>query len=117
MVADEPSLLDAIAQVKPCLVVVDLSLPDSGEVHIARRLMEAYPSLCLLVLSVHDDPTVVSQVCRVGAAGFVLKRTVATDLVPAIQDVLRGGTYLSPALQGDRCPASRPPLPEASDKQ
>jgi DNA-binding NarL/FixJ family response regulator len=87
-------LVDAIAEFKPCLVVVDLSLPDSGEVNIARRLMERHPELRLIIFSVHDEPTVASQVRATGAAGFVLKRTAATDLVAAIREVLRGRAYV-----------------------
>jgi two-component system secretion response regulator SsrB len=102
MVADERSLMDAIAAFKPCLVVVDLSLPDSGEVNIAQRLMQKHPDLRLIVLSVYDDLTVATQLGHAGVAGFVLKRTVATDLVPAVQEVLRGGVFVSAAVQGDR---------------
>jgi len=99
MVADERSLMGTIGDFKPSLVVLDLSFPDSGEVNIAKRLMQKHPDLRLIVLSVHDDPTVVTQVRDAGAAGFVLKRAVATDLVPAVQEVLRGGVYVSGAAQ------------------
>ena len=99
MVADERSLLDAITEFKPGLVVVDLSLPDSGEVNIARRLIERHPELRLIILSVHDEPTVAAQVRAAGAAGFVLKRAAATDLVAAIQEVLRGGVYVSAGVR------------------
>jgi DNA-binding NarL/FixJ family response regulator len=99
MVADEASLLDAIAISRPDLVVVDLSLPREGEANIARRLMERHPDLRLIVLSIHDEPTVVSQMLGVGIAGFVLKRAVATDFIPTVTEVLRGGVYVSPALQ------------------
>lgn len=108
MVADERSLMEAIATFKPDLVVVDLSLPREGEANIAGRLMQSYPALRLIVLSVHDEPTVVSQVRKAGAAGFVLKRRAATDLIPAVQEVLRGGTYVSRALEG--------PRPESGDQ-
>ena len=101
MVADERSLMDAIADFKPSLVVVDLSLPDLGEVNIAKRLMQKHPELRLIVLSVYDDPTVVIQLSNAGVAGFVLKRTVATELIPAVHEVLQGGTYLSAAMQQD----------------
>jgi DNA-binding NarL/FixJ family response regulator len=99
MVADERSLEDAVTTFKPDLVVVDLSLPRAGEVNIATRLMGRHPDLRLIVLSVHDEPTVVSQMISAGAAGFVLKRAAATDLIPAIKEVLKGGTYVCPALQ------------------
>jgi DNA-binding NarL/FixJ family response regulator len=100
MVADERSLVDAVTTFKPDLVVVDLSLPGEGEANVARRLMGRHPDLRVIVLSVHDEPTVVDQVLSAGVAGFVLKRSAATDLVPAVEEVLRGGTYVSPALQG-----------------
>jgi DNA-binding NarL/FixJ family response regulator len=100
MVADEPSLMDAIATFKPDLVVVDLSLACDGEANIARRLMGRHPDLRVIVLSVHDEPTVVGQMLSAGVAGFVLKRAAATDLIPAVKEVLGGGTYVCPALKG-----------------
>jgi DNA-binding NarL/FixJ family response regulator len=99
MAADERSLEDAITALKPDLVVVDLSLPRGGEANIARRLLERHPDLALIVLSVHDEPTVVRQMLSAGVAGFVLKRTAATDLVPAVTEVLRGEVYVSAALR------------------
>jgi DNA-binding NarL/FixJ family response regulator len=105
MVADERSLMEAIATFKPDLVVVDLSLPSSGEANIARRLMSQHPDVRLVVLSVHDDPTVAIVVLKAGAAGFVLKRSAATDLSLAVSEVLRGGVFVSPSVQQnrDRC--------------
>ena len=99
MVADERSLIEAIATFRPELVVVDLSLPGVGEANVARRLMGRHPDLRLIVLSVHDDPSVAMLIRNTGAAGFVLKRTTGTDLLPAIEEVLRGGTYVSPSLR------------------
>lgn len=110
MVANERSLMEALATFKPDLVVVDLSLSREGEANIAGRLMQRHPALRLIVLSVHDEPTVVSQVRNAGAAGFVLKRAAATDLVPAVQEVLRGGVYASAAVQHD-CRAADSHLP------
>jgi DNA-binding NarL/FixJ family response regulator len=99
MVADERSLMEAVGTFKPDLVVVDLSLPGDREANIARHLMQRHPDLRLIILSIHDEPTVVSQIRLTGAAGFVLKRTVATDLVPAVREVLDGGAYVSAALR------------------
>src|SRR5205823_671564 len=108
MVADERSLLEAVTTFKPDLVVVDLSLRRDGETNIARRVMERHPGLRLILLSVHDDPTVSDQMLGAGIAGFVLKRNVATDLIPAVQEVLRGGTYV--------CPASLKRLADSGDR-
>jgi DNA-binding NarL/FixJ family response regulator len=108
MVADEQSLMETVVTFNPDLVVVDLSLDGDREVNIAKHLMERHPHLCLIVLSVHDEPTVVSQVRLAGAAGFVLKRSVATDLVPAVKEVLGGGVYVSAAVAHDREQAAKP---------
>ena len=100
MVADERSLTDAVATFKPDLVVVDLSLPREGEADIAKQLLMHQPDLRLIILSVHDEPTVARQLLSTGVAGYVLTRSTATDLIPAIKEVLRGSTYVSPALRG-----------------
>jgi DNA-binding NarL/FixJ family response regulator len=115
MVADERSLVDAIAAFEPDLVVVDLSLPGEGEANIARRLMGRHPDLRLIVLSVHDEPTVADSVLDAGVAGFVLKRAAATDLVPAVEEVLHGGTYVCPALKA-QLPGAGGPLRTAAKK-
>jgi DNA-binding NarL/FixJ family response regulator len=98
MVSDERSLFEAVRRMEPDLVVVDLSLPVSGSVNVVRDLLSRYPGLRVIVLSVHDEHPAVSQALGAGATGFVLKRTVATDLTAAVDAVLRGETYVSPAL-------------------
>ena len=98
MVADEASLHKAVEKFEPHLAVLDLSLPASGGENIARQLRKRYPGLKFIVLSVHDELTVVEEVLGAGASGFVLKRAAATDLLPAVSEVLSGGTYVSPAV-------------------
>jgi DNA-binding NarL/FixJ family response regulator len=98
MVADEGSLLEAIERLDPDLVVVDLSMPPKDGVNIGRQLMGRFPGLRLIALSVHDDPTVAAQLRDAGVAGFVLKRTAAIDLIPAVEAVLEGGTFVSPSV-------------------
>jgi DNA-binding NarL/FixJ family response regulator len=104
MVADEPSLLEAVPRMEPDLVVVDLSLPVSGGVNVVRSLLSRYPALRVIVLSVHDEQAALSQALGAGAAAFVLKRTAAADLVAAVDAVFRGETYVSPVL-GPRPPS------------
>jgi len=99
MVADDNSLFEAAEKFKPDLAIVDLSLPVSGDINIARKLKNRYPELKLIILSVHDELTVVNEVMAAGAAGFVLKRSAVTDLISAVEEVLQGGTYTSPAVE------------------
>ena len=95
MVADEKSLFEVIEKLNPDIIVVDLSLPISGEVNIARKIKNDHPNLKFIVLSVHDDTTAIDEIMSAGAAGFVLKRSAVTDLMPAVDEVLKGYTYIS----------------------
>jgi DNA-binding NarL/FixJ family response regulator len=98
MVADAGSLLEAVSRINPDLVVVDLSLPVSAGANIVRTLLGRFAGLKVIVLSVHDEQAALLQAFGAGAVGFVLKRTAAVDLVPAVDAVLRGEKYASPAL-------------------
>ena len=99
MVADDTSLFDTAARLDADLIVVDLSLPVSRDVNIVRRLKERFPELKLIVLSIHDEAIVVKEAMAAGAEGLVLKRSAATDLIPAVRAVLRGRKYVSPQLK------------------
>ena len=99
MVADDTSLFDAAARFEADLIVADLSLPVPRDVNIVRRLKDRFPELKLIVLSIHDESIAVEEVMAAGAQGFVLKRTAATDLIPAVRAVLRGRKYVSPKLK------------------
>ena len=98
MVADEGSLLETIERLDPDLVIVDLSMPAREGTNVARQLMDRFPGLRLIALSVHDEPTVAAQLRDAGVAGFVLKRTAATDLIPAVKAVLGGDSFVSPTV-------------------
>ena len=99
MVADEKSLFETVKKLQPDIVVVDLSLPVSDEVNVARKIRSLYPDLKFIILSVHDGATAVNEVMSAGAAGFVLKRCIATDLLSAVQEISKGNSYISPSLQ------------------
>jgi two-component system response regulator DegU len=101
MVADEKSLLDCLEKTRPDLVVVDLSLPVTEEINISRRIRKRNPDMKVIVLSVHDEQTAVHDCLSAGAAGFVLKRTAINDLIPAVWEVLKGRTYVSPSVEAE----------------
>jgi DNA-binding NarL/FixJ family response regulator len=101
MVADERSLADAVVTNPPDLVMVDLSMPVSSGENVARLLHRLSPELRFIILSVHDEKTVVDECLSAGAKGFVLKRTAINDLIPAVEAVLGGDTYVSPSVERD----------------
>ena len=100
MVADESSLIAGVATFEPDLVIVDLSLPVAEGANIAMQLRKRYPLLRVVVLSIHDEPALASQLLEAGINAIVLKRTAATDLLPAIREVLQGRVYVSRDVQG-----------------
>lgn len=96
MVADLPSLAESAERLQPDLVVVDLSLTRDGSLLWLRRVRERCPEMKLIVLSVYDEPSVRRAVMMAGADGFVLKRAIATDLLPAVEAVMAGQPRPSP---------------------
>jgi len=90
MVADEASLLDGASQLQPEVVVVDLSISSGGSLRWLHELRSRCPQARVIVLSVHDEASVRRTVLEAGADGFVLKRAVATGLLPAIEAALTG---------------------------
>lgn len=99
MVTDKRSLFEVADKLKPRLAIVDLSLPVCGELNVAREFKSRYPELKFIILSVHDEPEAVNEVMSAGASGFVLKRSIATDLLPAVRKVLQRCTYVSSSLE------------------
>ncbi len=98
MVADKASLFETTKKIVPDLVVVDLSLPVHGEINIARQLKDKYPDLKIIILSVHDEKTVVSEIMDSGVSGFVLKQSAASDLISAVDKIVEDRTFISPSL-------------------
>jgi DNA-binding NarL/FixJ family response regulator len=96
MVTDEISLLQALAHFNPDVVVADLSLPVSTKTNIASELKKHFPQIKVIILSIHDERSVIEDMMASGIEGFVLKHRVVIDLIPAIREVRRGLKYISP---------------------
>ena len=87
MVADEASLLESAARFRPEVAIVDLSLARDSSLGWLRELRRRCPGLKVIVLSVHDEQSVCRAAIEAGADAFVLKRLIATDLLPAVDAV------------------------------
>jgi DNA-binding NarL/FixJ family response regulator len=95
MVSDEASLWCALENFKPDVVVADLSLPFSAGTNVARALKNKYPSIKVVILGLYHEKPVMDEMMATGVEGFVLKRRVAIDLIPAIREILQGHTYVN----------------------
>ena len=98
MVADERSLLDSLDKISPDLIVVDLSMPITQEANIVRRIRRLKPDLKIIIPSVHNEQVAADECLSAGASGFVVKGTATNDLIPAVWEVLKDRTYISPSV-------------------
>jgi DNA-binding NarL/FixJ family response regulator len=97
-VGDSDEALSLAERLQPDIVLMDISLPGIGGIEATRRIHERFPTMRILVLSMHKSEAYVSHALRAGASGYVLKQSTAAELVLALRAVAAGGTFLSPAI-------------------
>jgi len=97
-VGDGQAVLDAAAVLQPDVVVLDISMPVMNGLVAAARLGESRQPPRIVFLTVHDDTAFVEAARGVGAVGYVTKRHIRTDLLPAIRLAIEGRTQFAPLL-------------------
>ncbi|RBP14259.1 LuxR family two component transcriptional regulator [Roseiarcus fermentans] len=85
---------------KPDVLVLDVSMPGLGGTKVAERLREAAPRTRILVHTVHEDVGYLRQMLELGVNGYILKRSSGDQLVRAIRFVAEGGVYIDPLIAG-----------------
>jgi DNA-binding NarL/FixJ family response regulator len=93
LVTDRSSLIEGAERLQPTMIVMDLSYAAGNLPELMRELRAQAPTAKLLLLSVHDEPTVITAANAAGADGLVLKRAIGRDLMPAIDALLAGHRY------------------------
>ena len=83
------------------LVLLDIVMPNLNGFDAAVKLRKIKPEVKIIFLTMKDEADLVNEAFRIGANGFVLKNSSRDELFQAIDDVLNGGTYVSPGLTGD----------------
>jgi DNA-binding NarL/FixJ family response regulator len=95
-VRDGQSLFDAAMNLQPDLIVSDISMPILNGIEAASKLKDSGCRSKVVFLTVHTDPDYVLRCFVTGALGYVVKRHMATDLLPAIREAMAGRNYTSP---------------------
>jgi DNA-binding NarL/FixJ family response regulator len=96
-VGDGRALLEVAAKLQPDIIVLDIAMPRLNGLDAARHLMRTMPKIKLIFMTMNEDPDLVGEAFRAGAAGFLLKKAAAFELMDAIEKVLKGGSYVTPS--------------------
>jgi DNA-binding NarL/FixJ family response regulator len=95
---DGRALLEAGAKLLPDIIVLDIGMPELNGLDAARHLKQTMPKVKIIFLTVNKDPYIVGEAFRAGASAFLLKQAAALELTDAIEQVLKGGTYVTPRI-------------------
>lgn len=96
VVPDGRALLKALDDRPSDLAIVDISLPLLNGLDTSRHIRKQYPSIKVIILTMHAESTFVTEALRIGVVGYVLKQSVGSELVEAIHQVMQGKTFVSP---------------------
>lgn len=113
--ADAEQAIRAVAELSPDVLLMDISMPGIDGIEATRCLTAEYPQLRVLLLTVHEDTSMLQEAINAGASGYILKRAVESELINAIRAVNQGSLYVHPAMtrgllkpKRQDCPASVP---------
>src|SRR5690348_14477782 len=99
-VADGRTLLKAAAELKPDVVLLDIGMPLLNGLDAGRELKRLMPDIKLIFLTMNPDSDFAAEALRIGASGYLLKNSQASELVQAVCDVGRGRSYVTPQIRG-----------------
>jgi two-component system response regulator NreC len=96
--SDGDETLRLAGELHPDIVLLDVSMPGIGGIEVTRHLKQHLPETHVLILTVHEDRTLLREAIRAGASGYILKRAAEAEMVAAIEAARRGELYVHPAM-------------------
>lgn len=118
--SDGRDAMDTVHRTRPDVVVMDVEMPGMNGIEATARIRKSFPTIQVVMLSMHSDPVLIGQTLDNGAKGYVLKKSVSMDLVKAIRTACGGTTYLSQAINHpkyERDPAPRSTVPRLTSRE
>jgi DNA-binding NarL/FixJ family response regulator len=101
VVANGRELVKAAKEHRPDVIVADVTMPSLNGIDAAVQLRDAGVMAKVVFLTMHPEVAYARRAMEIGAAGFVLKHSVASELVTAVREALQGRTYVTPMIAGE----------------
>lgn len=123
LVSDGLAVLKVAEKLRPDIIVLDIAMPQLNGLDAGRRLKQSMPSVKLIFMTMNEDPYLVGEAFRAGASAYLLKQAAGLELDEAIQEVLKGGSYVTPSAAKGldnislREPKNREVAPEPTARQ
>lgn len=96
--ADGFQVVEMAEQTNPDIILMDISMPNMGGIEALQQLFGKLPASRVLMLTVHEDESLLKKVIRAGASGYVVKRAAESELINAIKTVMQGDIYIHPTM-------------------
>jgi DNA-binding NarL/FixJ family response regulator len=117
--------LKAVAELKPDVVVTDISLKSSDGIELTKNIKARHPALPVIILSVHDESLYAERALLAGAKAYLMKDEVSENIIKAIRTVLNGEIYVSDTISkkflhkiaGDKAGTAKTPIESLSDRE
>lgn len=121
---DGRALLSAVKEARPDIVITDVTMPLLNGIEAARRIQEEYPEVRIIFLTMHPEVAFATEALACGGSGYVLKSSAGQELIPAIREVSRGGSFITESIAeavkhglSERSNAWRDPLDRLTARQ
>ena len=98
---DGRALVAAADRLKPDVVILDISMPQLNGLEAGRQIKQKHKDVKLVFVTMSEDPDLASEAFRLGAVGYLLKRSAASELITAIREVVHGRSYITPLITND----------------
>ena len=93
--------LELAEKTRPDILLLDLSMPDLDGISVTRESKRRFPEVRVLILTVHEEQALLREAIRAGASGYILKQAAESELLSAIDVLMRGNMYVDPAMMRD----------------